>query len=120
MAGLAGKLALVTGASRGYGRAIAERLARDGATVAVHYASNDTAAKATVASIGASGGQGFPVRAPLDGTVASVADLFKALDNGLSDLRPFGSPLPNRHRHPCQQRRDQSARDDRRYVGGIV
>jgi 3-oxoacyl-[acyl-carrier protein] reductase len=87
MAGLAGKLALVTGASRGYGRAIAERLARDGATVAVHYASNDTAAKATVASIGASGGQGFPVRAPLDGTVASVADLFKALDNGLSDLR---------------------------------
>ena len=51
MAGLDGKLAVVTGASRGYGRAIAERLARDGALVAVHYAANDEAAKETVASI---------------------------------------------------------------------
>ena len=69
MAGLDGKLALVTGASRGYGSAIAERLARDGALVAVHYAANDEAAKATVASIEADGGQAFPVRAPLDGSL---------------------------------------------------
>ena len=45
MAGLEGKVALVTGSSRGYGRAIAERLARDGALVAVHYAVNEEAAK---------------------------------------------------------------------------
>ena len=76
MAGLDGKLAVVTGASRGYGRAIAERLARDGAAVAVHYASNDAAAAATVASIKANGGQAFPVRAPLDGTLASASTLF--------------------------------------------
>jgi 3-oxoacyl-[acyl-carrier protein] reductase len=86
MAGLHGKLALVTGASRGYGRAIAERLARDGAVVAVHYASNDEAARSAVACIAAGGGQAFPVRARLDGTVASVATLFKALDQGIAAL----------------------------------
>ena len=49
--GLAGAAALVTGASRGIGRAIAQRLGADGALVAVHYASNDAAAKQTVAAI---------------------------------------------------------------------
>ena len=86
MAGLSGKLALVTGASRGYGSAIAERLARDGAAVAVHYATNDAAAAATVSSIKATGGQAFPVRAPLEGTLASVSKLFDELDKGLAAL----------------------------------
>ncbi len=86
MAGLDGKLAVVTGASRGYGRAIAERLARDGALVAVHYGENDAAANATVASISAEGGRAFAVKAPLDGSLASVATLFSRLDEGLSTL----------------------------------
>jgi 3-oxoacyl-[acyl-carrier protein] reductase len=51
MSGLTGKTALVTGASRGIGRYTAQRLARDGARVAVHYGKNEQAAKDTVASI---------------------------------------------------------------------
>ena len=86
MGGLDGKLALVTGASRGYGRAIAERLARDGAVVAVHYANDDAAAAATVSAIGAAGGTAFPVKAQFDGTKASVDALFTELDRRLAGL----------------------------------
>lgn len=49
---LSGKTALVTGGSRGIGRAIALALAAHGANVAINYASNDAAAKETVAEIG--------------------------------------------------------------------
>ncbi|MEU4997170.1 SDR family oxidoreductase [Streptomyces sp. NPDC021622] len=59
MGTLAGKTALVTGGSRGIGRGIAERLGRDGARVAVHYGSNEAAAKETVAAIEREGGSAF-------------------------------------------------------------
>lgn len=86
MARLDGKLALVTGASRGYGRAIAERLARDGAVVAAHYATNDEAMKKTLSSIEAEGGTAFPVKAKLDGSLATIETLFRELDRGLKRL----------------------------------
>ena len=54
---LSGQLALVTGASRGIGRAIAERLALAGATVIVNYVQNQAAAEEVRASISAAGGQ---------------------------------------------------------------
>ncbi|ADB35346.1 short-chain dehydrogenase/reductase SDR [Kribbella flavida DSM 17836] len=79
---LTGKTALVTGASRGIGRAVAERLAADGALVAVHYGRNDTAAKETVAAIENAGGQAFPVRAEL-GVEGDVDTLFEQLTAGL-------------------------------------
>jgi 3-oxoacyl-[acyl-carrier protein] reductase len=86
MGRLDGKLALVTGASRGYGRAIALRLARDGAVVAAHYATNDTAMKTTLASISAEGGAAFPVKASLDGSLPAIDTLFHELDRGLAAL----------------------------------
>ncbi|MDT9696328.1 SDR family oxidoreductase [Streptomyces sp. P17] len=61
MGALAGRTALVTGASRGIGRGIAERLGRDGARVAVHYGRNETAAKETVAAIESAGGSAFAI-----------------------------------------------------------
>ncbi|RRS01504.1 SDR family NAD(P)-dependent oxidoreductase [Glycomyces terrestris] len=62
---LSGKTALVTGASRGIGRATAVELARAGARVAVHYGANTQAAKETVAAIEAEGGAAFTLQADL-------------------------------------------------------
>jgi NAD(P)-dependent dehydrogenase (short-subunit alcohol dehydrogenase family) len=62
---LAGKTALVTGASRGIGRGIAIRLGVAGALVAVNYATNGAAAADTVAAIEAAGGQAFALQAQL-------------------------------------------------------
>jgi len=65
---LTGKVALVTGGSRGIGRAIAIGLAKAGADVTLTYASNATAAEAVVAEISADGGKaaaiGFDVADP--------------------------------------------------------
>jgi 3-oxoacyl-[acyl-carrier protein] reductase len=58
---LQGQVALVTGASRGIGRAIAIELARRGARVSVNYRSNEDAARACVAEIAAAGGEAEPV-----------------------------------------------------------
>lgn len=51
MGELDGRTALVTGGSRGIGRAVALRLAAEGALVAVHYGGNEAAAAETVAQI---------------------------------------------------------------------
>lgn len=65
MKNLEGKIALVTGASRGIGKYTAERLARDGATVIVHYGQSEASALETVANITKAGGSAFVIQADL-------------------------------------------------------
>ena len=85
MGRLDNRTALVTGASRGIGRGIALRLAADGATVAVNYATNDGAAKETVALIEENGGRAFAVQARL-GDAGAVEQLLAGVEAGLRAL----------------------------------
>jgi 3-oxoacyl-[acyl-carrier protein] reductase len=84
MSKLENKTALVTGSSRGIGRAIAERLGHEGALVAVHYASNTDAAKQTVKNITAAGGRAFVVQAEL-GVPGDIDTLYQRLQAGLEE-----------------------------------
>lgn len=79
MAALTGKTALVTGGGRGIGRAIALRLASDGARVAVHYGSNAEAAQQVVSAIEARGGSAFTIQTSL-GVAGDAADMWSAFD----------------------------------------
>jgi len=72
---LKGKVALVTGASRGIGRAMAERLARAGAAVAINYVRQADDAQKLVNEIEAAGGKALAVQADM-GRVSEVIRLF--------------------------------------------
>ncbi|MGA5124707.1 SDR family oxidoreductase [Streptomyces pseudogriseolus] len=78
-----GRTALITGGSRGIGRGISLRLAREGALVAVHYGHDHAAAERTVKEIEAEGGHAFAVHAEL-GVPGDAAALWAAFDEGLA------------------------------------
>lgn len=80
---LEGKVALVTGSSRGIGRAIALRLARDGAAVAVNYVSRAAEAAQVVNEIESAGGRAVAVQAD----VSKVADIVRMFD---ATIQNFG------------------------------
>jgi 3-oxoacyl-[acyl-carrier protein] reductase len=79
------RVALVTGGSGGIGRVVAERLARDGMAVAVHYAGNAARATEVVESITAAGGRAMMV----GGDVAderAMAEAFDAIEQTLGGI----------------------------------
>ena len=103
---LRNKTALVTGASRGIGRAIALRLAEGGARVAVNYRSNQARANGVVAQIQKAGGNALTVQ----GDIAVLADIARVFDQveerfgpldvlvnnaGTGDFAPLGEATPD-------------------------
>lgn len=74
---LAGKVAIVTGASRGIGKTIAEELALHGAKVVINYSSSPEKAAQAVAGIRQQGGEAIAVQADIS-QVAQVQNLFQA------------------------------------------
>jgi 3-oxoacyl-[acyl-carrier protein] reductase len=79
------KVALVTGASRGIGRAIAEALARAGYTVAVNFSRNTVEAQAVVAAIEAAGGRATAIQADVADR-AAVEAMFEIVDARFGQL----------------------------------
>lgn len=77
---LSGKVAVVTGASRGIGRAIAETLAANGASVVVNYHSSEAAAQEIVAAITGAGGTAVAVQADVSNFEAAAELIKTAID----------------------------------------
>ena len=109
MSKLAGKVAVVTGASKGIGAAIAKGLAREGAAVVVNYASSKAGADAVVSAITAAGGKAVAVQGDVSkaeeaqGLVEAAVTQFGRLDvlvnnSGLYEFAAIGE-ITEAHYH---------------------
>ena len=103
MVDLQGRVALVTGASRGIGRAIALALAESGAAVAVNFQSRAEDAEAVVAQIRSAGGRAIAIRADVS-VSAQVADMAARVAERTRPHRRAGEQ--------CRHRRSAGVREE--------
>jgi 3-oxoacyl-[acyl-carrier protein] reductase len=82
---LDGKTALITGGSRGIGRAIAERLAADGAAIVINYARSEQLAQEVVKAISAKGGKAIAIQADVS-KPAEVRRVFNEAEKAMGGL----------------------------------
>src|ERR1700685_4408445 len=110
MLALTEKAALVTGGSRGIGAAIAKRLAKDGASVAITYAKDDKAASAVVKAIERNGGKAIAIQADaanveaVKSAVEKTVETFGRLDVLVNNA---GTAIPKSFEEATQEEMDR-------------